>query len=71
MQTASKTRSRLVPGAIPFNEADQADWDALPEQERLRLYDEMFDSPECNTYVNETMDDILAANKARMKSRRG
>ncbi len=71
MQPASKTRTHLVPGAVPFNEAEQAEWDALSDEERFALFNEMLASPDCNSYVDETMDEILAANKARMKSRHG
>jgi hypothetical protein len=71
MKTDPTTRSRLVPHGTPFSKAEQAEWDALSEEERLRIYQEMFDSPDCNTYVDETMDEILAAAKARLATRHG
>ena len=69
MSAAPETR--LFPSAIPLGEAEQAQWDALTDEERSQLYDEMFESPDCNTYIEENMDEILAAAKARLAARRG
>jgi hypothetical protein len=69
MSTAPATR--LFPSAVPLSKEEQARWDALSDEERLRLYDEMFESPDCNSYIDETMDEILAAAKSRLAARSG
>ena len=69
MRSTAQPSTRLVPGAVAFTKAEQAEWDALSEAERLALFDKIFDSPECDTLVDETMTQILAANRARMKMR--
>ena len=70
MPTAPETRPRLFPSAIPLSEAEQAQWDALSDEERLRLYNEMLNDPADNMTVEDTMDDILAEGRARFASRR-
>jgi hypothetical protein len=69
MRTTSETR--LAPSALPLGDAEQAAWDALSSEQRAALLDEMFARPECNTYTLESMDEILAAAKARITVRRG
>jgi hypothetical protein len=68
MRSTANPPTRLLPGAAPFTKAEQAEWDALSDTERLAIFDKMFESPECNTLVDETMTEILAANRARMKN---
>jgi hypothetical protein len=71
MQPASKTRTRLVPGAIPFNDAEQAEWDALSEEERLARFNEMLNDPADNMPVEDTMDEIRASARAELAAHRG
>ena len=42
----------------------------MNEEERLAIFNEMLESADCNTYVDDTMDEILAAAKARLTARR-
>jgi hypothetical protein len=51
---------RVMPSATP-TEADLAAWAALPWDEQVRRCQEMFAHPDCNTFTNDTPDDILAA----------
>jgi hypothetical protein len=67
-QTAEKS-TRALPSATP-TEAELADWTALPRDEQVRRYQEMFRHPDCNTFTADTPDDILAAAKQRISARR-
>ena len=71
MRTTPEQRRRLWPSGIPLSAADQAEWDALSEEERLAIFNEMLDDPESNTVVEDTMDDIRRAAKARIAARQG
>ena len=58
-----------MPSAIP-TEAELAAWAALPRDEQVRRYQEMFAHPDCNTFTADTPDDILAAARQRVAARR-
>ena len=64
MQNASKTRRRLFLPAIPSNEAEQGEWDALSDEERLALFNEMLNDTSDNRPVEDTMEDILVEARA-------
>jgi hypothetical protein len=62
-------KSRVMPSATP-SEADIAAWAALPRDEQIRRYQELFQHPDCNTFTADTPDDILAAARQRVAARR-
>jgi hypothetical protein len=67
-QTTDKS-ARLMPSATP-TEAELAAWAALPRDEQVRRYQELFQHPDCNTFTTDTPDDILAAARQRVAARR-
>ena len=58
-----------MPSATP-TETELAAWAALPRDEQVRRYQEMFAHPSCNTFTTDTPDDILAAARLRVAARR-
>jgi hypothetical protein len=67
-QTTDKS-IRMVPSATP-TDTELAEWAALPRDEQVRRYQEMFRDPDCNTFTTDTADDILAAARQRVAARR-
>ena len=67
-QTTDKP-TRIMPSATP-TETELADWAALPRDEQVRRYQEMFKHPDCNAFTTDTPDDILAAARQRVAARR-
>ena len=67
-QTTAK-QNHVMPSATP-TEAEIEAWAALPRDEQVRRYQEMFKHPDCNTYTADTPDDILAAARQRVAARR-
>ncbi len=67
-QTTDK-RTRVTPSAAP-SEAEIAAWADLPRDEQVRRYQEMFKHPDCNTFITDTPDNILAAARQRVAARR-
>jgi hypothetical protein len=67
-QTTDKS-IRMVPSATP-TDTELAEWAALPRDEQVRRYQEMFRHPDCNTFTTDTADDILAAARQRVAARR-
>ena len=56
---------RVMPSATP-SEAEIAAWAALPRDEQIRRYRELFQHPDCNTFTEDTPEDILAAARQRV-----
>jgi hypothetical protein len=67
-QTTNKL-TRVMPSATP-TEAEVAAWTALPRDEQVRRYQELFQHPDCNTFTTDTPDEILAAARQRVAARR-
>jgi hypothetical protein len=67
-RTTEKT-TRVMPSATP-TEAELEAWAALPRDEQVRRYQEMFKHPDCNNFTTDTPDDILAAARQRVAARR-
>ena len=61
--------TRVMPSATP-TEAELAAWAALPRDEQVRRYQELFQHPDCNTFITDTPDEILAAARQRVAARR-
>jgi hypothetical protein len=69
MSQTKDNLTRVMPSATP-TEAEIEAWAALPRDEQVRRYQEMFKHPDCNTFTTETPDDILAAARKRVAARR-
>ena len=67
-QTTDKL-SHVMPSATP-TEAELAAWAALPRDEQVRRYQELFQQADCNTFTTDTPDEILAAARQRVAARR-
>jgi hypothetical protein len=67
-QTTDKP-TQVLPSATP-TEADLAAWAALPRDEQVRRYRELFEHADCNTFSADTPEDILAAARQRVAARR-
>jgi len=67
-QTTDKP-TRVLPSATP-TEADLAAWAALPRDEQVRRYRELFERADCNTFTADSPEDILAAARQRVAARR-
>jgi hypothetical protein len=63
------TNDPLMPSATP-TKAELAAWTALSRDEQIRRYQELFRHPDCNSFTTETPDDILAAARRRVATRR-
>jgi hypothetical protein len=61
--------TEVMPSATP-TEAEIEAWAALPRDEQVRRYQELFKHPDCNTFTADTPDDILAAARQRVAARR-
>jgi hypothetical protein len=67
-QTTDKP-TQVLPSATP-TEVDLAAWAALPRDEQVRRYRELFEHADCNTFTADTPEDILAAARQRVAARR-
>jgi hypothetical protein len=55
------TKTRAMPSALPPSEAELAEWNALTRDEQIARYREFFAHPDCNTFTNETAEEVVAA----------
>jgi hypothetical protein len=69
MSHTTDNPTRVMPSATP-TEAEFAAWAALPRDEQVRRYHEMFRHPDCNGFTTDTLDDILAAARQRVAAHR-
>jgi hypothetical protein len=69
MSDATATQLHIMPSAAA-DEAEIAAWNALPRDEQVRRYRDLFASPACHTITNDSMSDILAAARQRVAARR-
>ena len=69
MSQTTEKPIRVMPSATP-TEAEIAAWAALPRDEQVRRYRELFEHPDCNSFTTDTPDDILAAARQRVAARR-
>ena len=69
MSQTTRKSTRTMPSATP-TEAELTEWAALPRDEQVRRYQELFEHPDCNTFTADTPDDILAAARQRVAARR-
>lgn len=69
MSQTKDNLTRVMPSANP-TEAEIEAWAALPRDEQVRRYQEMFKHPDCNTFTADTPDEILAAARKRVAARR-
>jgi hypothetical protein len=67
-QTIDKP-TRVLPSAAPTEE-ELTTWAALPRDEQVRRYQELFRHPDCNTFTAESAEEILAAARQRVAARR-
>jgi hypothetical protein len=67
-QTTDKP-TRVMPSAAP-TDAELAAWAALPRDEQLRRYQELFRHRDCHTFTTDPPDDILVAARQRVAARR-
>jgi len=63
-------KTRAMPSALPPSEAELAVWNALTRDEQIARYQEFFAHSDCNTFTDETAEDIIATARARAKARR-
>ena len=66
-QTTDKL-ARVMPSATP-TEAELEAWAALPRDEQVLRYQQMFRHPDCNTFTTDTPEDILAAARRQVAAR--
>ncbi len=69
MSQTTEKPSHVMPAGAP-TESELDAWTALPRDEQVRRYQEMFRHPDCNTFTTDTPDDILAAARQRVAARR-
>ena len=69
MSQPAEKLTRVMPSATP-TEAELDSWAALPRDEQVRRYQEMFGHPDCNNFTTDTPGDILAAARQRVAARR-
>jgi hypothetical protein len=64
------TKTRAMPSALPPSEAELAEWNALTRDEQIARYREFFAHPDCNTFTDETAEEIIAAAQTQAAARR-
>jgi hypothetical protein len=69
MSNTTDKPTRVMPSDTP-TEAELAAWAALPRDEQVRRYQEMFKHPDCNNFTADTPDDILTAVRQRVAANR-
>ena len=67
---ATTTQKKNLLSALPPTEAELAAWNALTRDVQIEHYRELLQSPECNTFTDETPDQILAAAREQVAARR-
>ncbi|MGJ4893091.1 hypothetical protein [Bradyrhizobium sp. HKCCYLR20261] len=67
----SETKIRAFPSAMPPRPAELAEWNALTREEQIERFAEFFAHPDCETFTDETAEDIIAAARQRAAVRRG
>jgi hypothetical protein len=67
--TTNASRIDLIPSAIPPTEAELEAWTALSREAQLSRYREALAHPDCSTVSGDSMNDILAAARARVAAR--
>jgi hypothetical protein len=65
------TKTRAMPSALPPSEAELAEWNALSRDEQIARYREFFAHPDCDTFTDETAEEIIAAAQKQAAARRG
>jgi hypothetical protein len=65
MSDAIHKLADVMPSATP-TEDDIRAWEALPRDEQLRRLRAALTHPDCSTTTPESMDDVLAAARARV-----
>jgi hypothetical protein len=70
MTMMKTTRKKITLSALPPTEAELAAWNALTRDEQVEHYRELLQSPECNTFTDDTPEEILAAARERVAARR-
>ena len=64
------TKPRAMPSPLPPTEAELAEWNALTRDEQLARYRELFAHPDCDTFTNETPNQILVAAREQVAARK-
>jgi hypothetical protein len=64
------TKTRVMPSALPPSEAELAEWNALTRDEQIARHREFFAHPDCNTFTDETAEEIIAAAQTQAAARR-
>jgi len=64
------TKTRATPSALPPSEAELAEWNALSREEQIARYREFFAHPDCNTFADETAEEVIAAAQKQAAARR-
>jgi len=59
-----------VPSATP-TEVEIAAWAAIPRDEQIRRYQQLFKQSDCNVFTTNTPDDIRIAARRRAARRHG
>jgi len=67
----SETKARVIPSALPSSEVELAEWNALTREEQIARVSGFFAHPDCETFTDETAQDIIAAARQRAAARRG
>lgn len=67
----SETKTRVMPSALPPSEVELAEWNALTREEQIARISEFFAHPDCETFTDETAEDVIAAARQRAAARRG
>jgi hypothetical protein len=70
MKKTISAQPYVVPSATAGDEADLDAWNALSRDEQVRRYRETLTHPACDTIVDDSMSDILAAGRQRVAGRR-
>ena len=69
MSDATAKLADVMPSATP-SEEDIRKWEALPRDEQLRRLRAALTHPDCATATPDSMNDVLAAARARVDSGR-
>jgi hypothetical protein len=56
-----------MPSPLPPTDAELAEWNALSREEQVSRYREYLSNPDCDTFTDETPDQILAAARASVR----
>lgn len=67
--TMADTKTRVMPSPLPPTGAELAEWNALSREEQVSRYREYLSHPDCDTFTDETPDQILAVARAAYRPR--